>query len=126
MFGKIISMLMPLFGGVEGVEKISVQELEKRITSGLSPDELVIDVREPDEYASGHVPGAENMPLGIVSQSIDRVKDRKRLFVICLGGGRSMQACTQLAGRLDGKTALVNVDGGTKAWIGAGFKVVKN
>ncbi|OQA08469.1 MAG: molybdopterin biosynthesis protein MoeB [bacterium ADurb.Bin374] len=126
MLGKVISMFMSLFGGVDGVERISVRELEKRISEGLSPDELVIDVREPDEFASGHVPGAENIPLGIVSRSADRVKGRKRLFVICLSGGRSMQACGQLAGRLDGTTTLVNVDGGTMAWIGAGFKVEKN
>jgi len=126
MFEKIISTLMSLFGGVEGVERISVQDLEKHISGGMGPDEQVIDVREPEEFASGHVPGAENIPLGMVPRSVDRVKGRKRLFVICHSGGRSMQACAQLTGPLAGKTALANVEGGTMAWISAGFKVEKN
>lgn len=126
MLGKLISMLMSLFGGVEGVEHITVQELEKHLSGPLSAEELVIDVREPDEFSSGHVPGAENIPLGTISGTADRLKGRKRVFVICLSGGRSMQACAQLAPRLGDKTALVNVDGGTMAWISAGFKVDKH
>jgi len=126
MLGKLVSMLMSLFGGVEGVEHITVQDLEKHLSGRLSAEEIVIDVREPDEFSAGHVPGAENIPLDIVSGSADRLNGKRRVFVICLSGGRSMQACAQLAPRLGDKAVLVNVDGGTMAWISAGFKIEKN
>lgn len=125
MFGKLLAFLIALFGGVDGMGRVSVHELEKHVSGGLGVEELLIDVREPDEFASGHVPGAENIPLATVARAIDRMKGKKRLFVICRSGGRSMQACGELAGRLGSETALFNVDGGTSAWIDAGFKVEK-
>jgi len=105
--------------------RVSVHELEKQVSGGLGSEDLLIDVREPDEFASGHVPGAENIPLSNVAGAVTRISGRKRLFVICQRGGRSIQACGELAGLLGSEVALFNVDGGTSAWIDAGFKVDK-
>ncbi|HNW36933.1 MAG TPA: rhodanese-like domain-containing protein [Candidatus Ozemobacteraceae bacterium] len=106
--------------------RVSVHELEKLVSGGLGAEDLLIDVREPDEFSSGHVPGAENIPLSAVARATDRMKGRKRLFMICQRGGRSMQACGELAGHLGSDVALFNVEGGTSAWTEAGFRVEKS
>ena len=78
---------------------------------------LLIDVREPDEYEDGHVPGAVSMPLGVLPvRTLELPKDSP-VYVICQMGGRSMQAAMFLdrAG-YDARS----VAGGTNAWISAG------
>jgi rhodanese-related sulfurtransferase len=80
----------------------------------------VIDVREPAEFATGHVPGAASIPM---SQLVDRLAeiDRTRpMFVICQAGGRS-SAMTDVL-RHHGFDAH-SVDGGTAAWIAGGHPV---
>lgn len=81
----------------------------------------LIDVREIDEYESGHVAGAINIPL---SEFSDRVSElpNKRIYMICRSGGRSLQAC-EICVDL-GKSDVVNVAGGTLGWISAGNTVV--
>ena len=61
----------------------------------LAGNALVIDVRSPGEYASGHVQGAINLPLDRFAQEIGRVAPDKNLPVMmyCLSGGRSGGAC---------------------------------
>lgn len=59
-----------------------------------TPGAVVLDVREPQEYAGGHVPGSVNLPLGRVAAiSLPR---QTPLFVYCLSGARSRQACSEL------------------------------
>jgi phage shock protein E len=54
---------------------------------------LIIDVREPWEYAQSHVPGAENIPLGNIPAHIDRFRNAGvPVVVYCMSGGRSGQA----------------------------------
>ena len=56
---------------------------------------VLIDVREPDEYAQGHVPGSINIPLRQFMTIEETVPDKETpLFVYCLVGGRSKRACT--------------------------------
>ena len=64
----------------------------------LAEDALVIDVRSPEEFRSGKVPGAINLPLGEVRTKITQVAKDKRqpLLVHCLSGGRSAIARHQL------------------------------
>jgi rhodanese-related sulfurtransferase len=82
---------------------------------------LVIDVREPDEYEAGHVPGAQSIPLATVAQHLDRFAHDGPTFLVCLSGGRSMRAAELADSQgLD----VVNVTGGTRAWIESGRPVV--
>lgn len=99
------------------IEEISVSELKTRIADGAS----VVDVREADEYTSGHVPGATSVPLSTLTVNTDAFADAGTTYVICQAGGRSMRACEHLASL--GKK-VVNVAGGTGAWIASGFDVV--
>lgn len=62
-----------------------------------TPGALLLDVRTPEEYAAGHVPGSRNIPLDCVGQAeLDR---EAPLFVYCRSGARSGQACSILRER---------------------------
>ena len=102
------------------VRQISVEELNDLLKT--RDDLQVIDVRKPVEYSSGHVPGANSFPLGpdlnILTQNIDI---NRPIAVICAGGFRSSAATSLLAPR--GFTELLNVTGGTGAWVNAGYPV---
>lgn len=82
---------------------------------------LIVDVREPDEFAAGHVPGALNVPLAQVGTwAKDRAKDEP-LLVICQSGRRSLKASNELAAQ--GFTRVTNVEGGFRAWKERGLPV---
>lgn len=103
---------------VATISQIAVDELkhwqdEKR-------DMQVIDVRQPGEYRSGHVPGAISAPLAHVAE-ISGLDPNRQTAVICAGGYRS-SAATGILARL-GFRNLFNVVGGTSAWINAGYPV---
>lgn len=99
------------------VPEIDVAELI-RLRNGGDGGVRLVDVREPDEYEGGHVPGAELIPLGTVPERFDEVAGHEGpLYVICAMGGRSRRAAEFY--RQQGIDA-VNVAGGTKAWIESG------
>ncbi|MGC5172674.1 rhodanese-like domain-containing protein [Microbacterium sp. DT81.1] len=95
------------------MESITVAQLRER--SGVP----LIDVREPDEFAAGRVPGAVNLPMSQLGQRLHELPDGA-FDVICKVGGRSARVAEALTAR--GYEA-VNVDGGTDAWIQAGYPV---
>ena len=81
----------------------------------------VIDARTLGEYMGGHVPGAINIPhMAVVSRRGDLQSDKELVF-ICQMGQRSALAC-EFAASL-GFDKLYNVEGGTEAWIKAGYPV---
>lgn len=76
----------------------------------------LIDVREADEYTSGHIPGAINMPLSKLEENFLTLDANKSYHIICQMGGRSARACRFLEVQgLD----VTNVDRGTSAWTGS-------
>jgi glyoxylase-like metal-dependent hydrolase (beta-lactamase superfamily II)/rhodanese-related sulfurtransferase len=103
------------------VPQISVAELKDLIDS--QSDLQVLDVRRPAEYDSGHVPRAVTSPLSKLRESwpLLAFDPAKTTTVICAGGYRSSAATSllQAAGFAD----LLNVTGGTTAWIKAGYEV---
>jgi rhodanese-related sulfurtransferase len=102
----------------EPFTRISVQEAKEM----LSKDNVqVIDSRTMGEYMGGHVPGAINIPhMATVSRKGDLSADKPLVF-ICQMGQRSALAC-EFAAAL-GFSDLYNVEGGTDAWIKAGYAV---
>ena len=88
-------------------------------------DAFVIDVREPGEYAAGHVLGAKNLPLArLESGAGELVKKKDRpVIVYCDGGDRSGKAIAAL--KKQGYTRLANLSGGLGAWQQAGLPVEK-
>jgi len=100
------------------VPEVDIDGLEQARADG-SP---VIDVRQPDEYDAGHVPGAKLIPLAEVGMRVDEVPVEGAVYVICLSGGRSARATEVL--RRHGVDAR-SVAGGTKAWIDSGRSVTR-
>jgi rhodanese-related sulfurtransferase len=95
---------------------VSVHDLKTALDEGAA----VIDVREPEEFSAGHVPGATLIPLMTVPQRLADLPAAGPLYVVCAVGGRSAQAAAFLAARgID----AVNVDGGTQDWVAAGYPV---
>ncbi|MFB7456235.1 rhodanese-like domain-containing protein [Streptomyces sp. NPDC056188] len=83
----------------------------------------VIDVRTPGEYASGHLPGALNIPLDRVGQALPEIRhaaERGEVLVVCASGARSAKACVYLARQ---GVAAATLTGGTGAWAAAGHEL---
>ena len=81
-----------------------------------TPNALLVDVRTPEEYAEGHIPGSVNIPLSVLPARMDELGDLDRpLFVHCLSGGRSGQAVMFL--KREGFTNVKNI-GGINAYTG--------
>lgn len=77
----------------------------------------LLDVREDDEWAAGHVPGATHIPLGQLGARATEVPRNTKIYVICRSGARSARAAFALVG--SGWDA-VNVAGGMQDWAAAG------
>src|SRR5262245_29533252 len=105
---------------VETMTQISVAELNERIADD---DMQIVDVRRPGEYVNGHVPRALNAPLASLAKSLGplNLEKDKLTAVICAGGYRSSAAASLL--QQQGFSNLLNVAGGTSAWVNAGYPV---
>jgi rhodanese-related sulfurtransferase len=106
---------------VAAIPQISVSELKDLIKT--QADLHVIDVRRPPEYQSGHAPGAITAPLAKLRDVLPglQLDLSKPTAVICAGGYRSSAATSILQQK--GFVNLLNVTGGTTAWINAGYEV---
>lgn len=94
-----VASLEDLLARIEGEEKITV-----------------LDVREPAEYAFGHIPGAINIPLGELEERFEELEKTDNLHVICRTGNRSDFAAQKLAEK--GFQNVKNVVPGMKDWTG--------
>ncbi len=99
------------------IKEITVAELASELQAGAR----VIDVRETDEYTSGHVPGATHIALGTVPDHVDAFRGDGPTYIVCRSGARSMRACEFLA---EQGVETVNVAGGTLDWVAGGREVV--
>ena len=104
----------------DSIEQVTVAQLKEQIARG---ELQIVDVRRPAEYVNGHVPHAFNAPLANLDKSLGPLpleKD-KLTAVICAGGYRSSAAASLL--QKQGFSNLLNVSGGTGAWVQAGYPV---
>ena len=88
----------------------------------VTDDAYLLDVREPDEWAAGHPPGAHHVPMMQVPGRADEIPDDRDVVVVCRVGARSAQVVAYLAG--NGYANAVNLDGGMVAWAAAGRPMV--
>jgi rhodanese-related sulfurtransferase len=85
----------------------------------------IVDVREADEFANGHLPEAVNIPMSRLADRIgelEKFKD-KPILVCCAAGVRSGKACGEL--KKHGFERLFSLSGGLDAWVSAGYPVKK-
>ena len=94
------------------VPQITVEELRDRRSAGA--DAVLLDVREPHEYALSDLPGAIKVPLATLPKNLDRIPRDRDLVVYCRSGARSANAVQFL--RQMGYDRAVNLEGGMNAW----------
>ncbi len=119
---SMLSLLVPSVGvGQEIVPTISPEDLYQQRQSGPAP--LVLDVRTPEEFRLGHIPGAVNIPHTELGPRIGELQKSQAVVLYCMLGPRA---------RLGEKTLLdagvenvFHLDGGLHAWQEAGFPVEK-
>ncbi|RLL54732.1 rhodanese-like domain-containing protein [Mariprofundus sp. EBB-1] len=109
------------------LESKNVNELYPLWLLGREKSEplVIIDVRGLDEYQNGHVPGAKLIALNTLMARVDEIPEEGDVFLICHSGMRSAQAGTYLK-RECGRNNVINVSGGTQAWINAGYPVAES
>jgi rhodanese-related sulfurtransferase len=104
------------------LKAVSPEELKTRLDGGENL--VVIDVREPDEWARGVIPGARPVARGVLEPSVDGKLPRDATVVLyCAVGGRSALAGRSLQEM--GFSAVENLEGGFDAWARAGLPVVR-
>ena len=85
------------------------------------PNAMIIDVREPEEFARGHIPGAVNIPQCDLATRLADVPRDRPLLTVCASGMRSLRSAQFL--RQQGYADVENIAGGTNAWRAAGRPV---
>jgi rhodanese-related sulfurtransferase len=105
------------------VKETNVADVKRRIEAGEKF--LLVDVREDNEWANGHVPGAVHMGRGIIERDIETsVPDTNtKIILYCGGGFRSALVADNL--QKMGYSNVESMDGGWKGWISAGLPTVK-
>lgn len=98
-----------------GYRQITMEEAAKRMEQ--EPAAIILDVRRPDEYQAGHIPGAINIPNETIgSEELPQLPDKdQRILVYCRSGNRSKQASEKLAAL--GYTQVLEF-GGILDWTG--------
>jgi len=104
-------------GELETVAEIDPQSLRKRSGDGVQ----VVDVRSPDEWRRGHLPGAIHIPLALLPDRIGELDASAPIVMQCQGGGRSSIATSLLQSR--GLSNVSNLAGGYDAWVAQGFEI---
>ncbi|XQY91487.1 rhodanese-like domain-containing protein [Metabacillus sp. HB246100] len=95
------------------MKEMTAKEVENQLNEGKVFD--IIDVRETDEVAEGNIPGAINIPLGLVEFRMHELDKSKEYLMVCRSGGRSGRASQFLESQ--GFT-IINMTGGMLAWEG--------
>jgi len=104
---------------VESAARLTVGRLAE--LRGLQPRLQLVDVRSPQEAAEGVIPGARQVPLAALTDSLAALDPAAPVVAYCAGGGRSMVAASVL--RASGFTDVADVVGGFSAWHHAGLPV---
>ena len=110
-----MSFLRNLTGG--GVPAVTVQEAAEM--QGPDGGALIIDVREPNEYAQMRAQGAVLLPLGHLNSRVKDLPRDREILLMCRTGGRSQNATQFLAA--NSFENVTNVSGGIVAWHKAGL-----
>ncbi|MFQ5930847.1 MAG: rhodanese-like domain-containing protein [Nitrospiraceae bacterium] len=98
-----------------------VREIDIETLEAHPPDAAVFDVREPQEYAHGHAPGAINIPQADLASRLDEIPRNQPVILICQSGMRSFRSGQFL--KQMGIAQVASVKGGTSAWRKAGKAV---
>lgn len=110
----------PVSSAAGEIKQITVAEAKQAVDA---KDVQFIDVRTPGEYSGGHAPKASNFPLDVLESDLTKLDKNKPVYVICQTGRRSQKGSEIL--QKAGFTQIYNINGGTSAWVEAGFPIGK-
>ncbi|HXH73792.1 MAG TPA: rhodanese-like domain-containing protein [Bacteriovoracaceae bacterium] len=88
----------------------------------MGPGEVVLDVRNPDEFKAGHIPNAINIPVTEVANRSKELESFKKVYIHCKRGGRAKTAFEALRAKGLNNTICVH-DAGMDLWIEKGFPI---
>ena len=103
------------------LHKLSPQQVRERLDAGLA---VLVDIREPDEFARSHIKGAQSQPLSVWEKAHLSVDPDADVIFTCRSGMRTAGACDRLAVRVSGDAFVL--DGGLNAWEKAGLPLETN
>lgn len=105
-----------------GLFKKSYAEVDPaQARSAMEAGAVLVDVREPEEWRSGHAPKARHIPLAQLSARAKDLPANRQILLVCRSGNRSARAAKLLAGQ---RADVANVRGGMSAWQRMGLPVV--
>ena len=106
------------------VKEADFRDIKKRLDAGEKM--IIVDTREDNEWARGHVPGAIHLGKGIIERDIEQaIPDKNAPLVLYCGGGfRSALAADNL--QKMGYKNVISMDGGWRGWTEAGFPVARD
>jgi len=113
-----VNLLQSLFG--PPLPSVSAAELNDKLKQPKRP--LVLDVRQPDEFRTGHITGAKLIPLNELGRRLKELPKDREIVCVCASGNRSRSATKVLVRA--GYNA-VNMKGGMLNWSGNGFTTKK-
>lgn len=114
--------MMNLFKQLFGSSVPSIDAAEAREKIDGKPAPLVLDVRQPGEYQSGHIAGAKLIPLGELPNRMAQLPKNRPIIAVCRSGSRSARATRMLT---EAGYEAENLRGGMMSWEMAGFPVKK-
>ena len=105
------------------IKETNVANVKRRADAG--EQFVLVDVREDNEWANGHIPGATHLGKGIIERDIEQVvpDTGAKLILYCGGGFRSALVAENL--QKMGYTNVESMDGGWRGWVEAGLPTAK-
>jgi rhodanese-related sulfurtransferase len=106
------------------IKQADYREIKKRLEAGEKM--ILVDTREDNEWARGHIPGAIHLGKGIIERDIEKTIPDKHapLVLYCGGGFRSALAADNL--QKMGYKNVISMDGGWRGWFESGFPTAKD
>jgi rhodanese-related sulfurtransferase/rubrerythrin len=105
---------MKMTCAVDEIRGLTANEIKTILDKDKTGAYLLVDVRQPEEYEAGHIPGAVLIPLGELEARQDELDRNKKIITYCRSGHRSMAAAITLCGL--GFKGVQHLDGGILDW----------
>lgn len=107
---------MEIINAKKKIESLSVEKAKEWVAGKKKDDFILLDVRQPEEYRTGHLPGAAFIPLPDLIDKVGELDPAKAVLAYCRSGNRSRAAAAFLLS--EGFSKVYSMDGGITAWNG--------
>ena len=125
LFCTVMILLLAILSGCDGqattVKPVSSETASLLMQKVQNDEWLLIDVRSPEEFAEGHIPGAINMPHSEIESYVSQLDKDQRIIVYCHSGRRAMLTLETLKSR--SFTDVSHLEGDMMGWNAAGLPV---